>query len=71
MAVASSVRFARKPPARFRSSNLLASLVHGGGQQELESLLDLGGLGVEQKDARLEFGRKVSGRVFHGRGCGF
>jgi hypothetical protein len=32
----------------------LAGLVHGGGQQELESLLDFEGLGVEEGGKGLE-----------------
>ena len=34
----------------------LASFVHGSGQQELESLLDFGRLGVKQGSEGLEFG---------------
>jgi len=34
----------------------LASLVHGGGWQELESFLDFGRLGVGEEDEGLEFG---------------
>ena len=37
----------------------LASLVHGGGERELESLLDFGRLGVEGGGEGLEFGGKV------------
>ena len=37
----------------------LASLVHGGGWQELESLLDFGRVGVEEGGEGLEFGGKI------------
>lgn len=37
----------------------LACLVHGGGQQELKSLLDFGRLGVEQGSKSLEFGGNI------------
>jgi len=36
--------------------------VRGGGWQELESLLDIGRLGVEEGGEGLEFGRKVASR---------
>jgi hypothetical protein len=38
----------------------LACLVHGGGQQELESLLDFGRLGVEERGEGSEFGEKLN-----------
>ena len=43
----------------------LASLVHGSSQQELESLLDFGRLGVEKGGEGLEFGGEVGGCGFH------
>ena len=37
----------------------LASLVHGGGRQELERLLDFGRVGVEGGGEGLEFGGRL------------
>jgi hypothetical protein len=42
-----------------------ASLVHGGRQEELESLLDFARLGVEEGNEGLGFGGKVGGHIFH------
>jgi len=39
--------------------------VHGGGWQELESLLDFGRLGVQQGSEGLELGREVVCYGFH------
>jgi hypothetical protein len=56
------------PPA-FNLSNVqklkLARFVHGGSQQELESLLDVGSLGVEEGGQVLEFRGKILDRGFH------
>ena len=52
-------------PLRNANQLKLASLVHGGGQQELESPLDFGGLGVEEGGEGLEFIGKITSCVFH------
>ena len=43
----------------------LASLVHGGGEQELGSLLDFGRVGIKQGGEGLEAREKVVGGVFY------
>ncbi|MGA9347896.1 MAG: hypothetical protein WBW48_03705, partial [Anaerolineae bacterium] len=43
----------------------LASLVHGGGEQGLQSLLECRRLGVEGGGEGLEFEERAVGRVFH------
>jgi len=47
-----------------------ASLVHGSGWQELESVLDFGRLGVEERGKKLEVAGRIGGCVFHGWGWG-
>ena len=64
-----------------RSAGETVSLVHGGGQQELERFLDCLRLGVpvlrpyrtkcEEGGEGLEFRGKVGGCVSHGWGCDF
>jgi hypothetical protein len=61
----------RKVQERKLAKARVSALVHGGGWQELESLLDFGRLGVEEGDEGLEFWRKMAGEVFHGQACGF
>ena len=43
----------------------LACLVHGGCQEELESLLDFERLGLKEGSEGLEFGGRIVSRVFH------
>jgi hypothetical protein len=66
--VTSSVRFAGKPPATFRSSNLPASCMAVAGRN-WEGLLDFGRVSVEERGEGLKFGGQTVSCISHGWSC--